>query len=141
MTPAAMNRCARRDGREAARLTPARSRPVLDPKTLPLPPDGTSETLELRLDRVIDRFARPSEVIRDVLANGVAWDGIPHLLTTMRCPSRSRDSETGSIPAGPVRTATHAANYWRNRPPTRWAAPKYVRQSRADREADQRRGQ
>src|SRR5689334_3642825 len=47
----------------------------LDAKTLALAPNGTPQILELRLDRVVDRILRATEVVGDVVA--IVGHGIP----------------------------------------------------------------
>jgi hypothetical protein len=127
---------ARRDGR------------MLDAKSLPLPTNGLAQIVELRRNRVIDRFARASEIVAevftiviDVLADLIARHAVPHLAAAMCGPSRAGVAKPSRMTSGPTCTASDVFHQRHHRSSTRRSAAKQIENARSDRNAEQRGGE
>ena len=113
----------------------------LDAKTFSLAPHRAAQVREFRFDDVVDRFACPSHVIRNMLANVVTWNPVPHAFAAFRRPPRAFGAETGRVFSRPGCPAPHPEEHWNERPPSRRPPPQHEHQRPADRYADQGRGE
>src|SRR5262245_19205448 len=113
----------------------------LDAKTFPLTPHGAAQILELNFDRIVDRFACPGQVLRNMLANLVAWNPFPQCIAAVCCPPSSDGAVFDCTPPGPSRPTSEFAEHWGQRPLPGHTAPQHVGQACADRYTDQRGGE
>src|SRR4029078_11090813 len=113
----------------------------LQPKTFPLATDGAPEHFELRLDRVVDRLERTSDVVRDMLSNLVAGNAVPKVLAAVGGPARAARAETERMLAGPSSASRHPEHDRCSGTPAGRPAPEHEGQTGADRRSDQRGGE
>src|SRR5262245_49234755 len=113
----------------------------LDAKTFPLTPHGAAQILELNVDRIVDRFACSGQVLRNMLANLVAWNPFPQCIAAVCCPTSSDGAVFDCTPPGPSRTTSEFAEHRCQRPVPGRTAPQHVGQACADRYTDQRGGE
>src|SRR5262249_47555715 len=123
----------RRDGRAAIRC--------LDPKTLSLAAYRALEIVQLGLDDVVDRVARPAEIVGDVLADLPAGNRVPRILAASGRPARPAKPEPGGVMSRPAGSLANALEHGGDGTTAGGSAAENEGESRADRHADECRRQ
>src|SRR5689334_20845158 len=79
--------------RAAVRHRERRGRRRLDAKALALAPNGTAQILELRLHRVVDGVTRAPDVVAHAIADLVARNRLPRIVSAVCRPLSAFDTQ------------------------------------------------
>src|SRR3954453_4634912 len=72
-----------------------------DPETSTLAPHGATQIAQLRADRIIDRVARPAQVVLDLCLHRVDGNVIPELASALTRPAAALGPHSRRAPSRP----------------------------------------